>query len=167
MLGPDTLFSGEKSFLSSLAGPAWNGALSPSELTRPGHIPFPGCDEVVWEAFWLGEITLLNPTKEECGFRKVPASTWEWHSEGPGWRRFPCEKHFQSPTEPGLTAGLPLSSQRGSNHSRARCCNLGVYVPRPRCNPEATRFKTEPPGREGASVKAARRFLPSLSEGEE
>jgi hypothetical protein len=63
MLGVDKIFSGgkKKSFLSSLTNTTWKQDLTPNVQAPCGHIPFPGlADEVVWEAFWLGEITLLN-----------------------------------------------------------------------------------------------------------
>lgn len=79
----------------------------PNALAPHGHIPFPGLtDEVVWEAFWLGGITLLNgDVKSNAVSWKFPASTWEWSS----WKN--CR------------AGSTSLLRNTSNFPRAKCNN--------------------------------------------
>lgn len=132
------------------------------------HIPFPDpVDEVVWEAFWLGEITLLNgDVKRNVVSWKFPASTWEWSS----WKSCRAgstslqRNTSNSPMEPSVITVLTLLLQRGKNHSCRLAAVIWVFI-------SHTHFATfKPCGLNGAhtkegAVRAIRWFLPSLSEG--
>lgn len=113
-----------------LTNTTWKLDLNSNALALHGHIPFPGlADEVVWEAFWLGEITLLNgDVKSNVVSWKFPASTWEWSS----WKSHRAgstsllRNICNSPTEPSVITVLTLLLQQGKiSFMQACCCNLG------------------------------------------
>lgn len=57
---------------------------------------------------------------------------------------------------------------RGEALTHAHAAAMWVFIsPAHSATPRPRGLKRSPPGKEGASVKATRRFLPSVSEGEE
>lgn len=115
-----------------LTNTTWKQDLNPNVLAPHGHIPFPGLtDEVVWEAFWLGEITLLNgDVKSNVVSWKFPASTWEWSSwksHGAGSTSL-LRNTSNSPTEPSVITALTLLLQRGKNHSCRLAAVIWVFI---------------------------------------
>lgn len=134
MLRVDKIFSGgKKSFLSSLTHKHNMETRPKPQCAAPhGRIPFPGLvDEVVWEAFWLGEITLLNgDVKRNVVSWKFPASTWEWSS----WRSCGAgstslqRNTSNSPMEPSVITVLTLLLQRGKNHSCRLAAVIWVFI---------------------------------------
>lgn len=141
---------------------------NPNVLAPHGHIPFPGLtDEVVWEAFWPGEITLLNgDVKSNVVSWKFPASTWEWSSwkSHGAWKHFPSEKHFQFPHRAKCNNSPDIIITKGKkSFMQTCCCNLGIYKLHPLHNLKAMWLKMEPTQKRGLLVKAMGRFQPSLS----
>lgn len=152
-----------------LTNTTWKQDLNPNVLAPRGRIPFPGLtDEVVWEAFWLGEITLLNgDVKSNVVSWKFPASTWEWEllKEPWSWKHFPSEKHFQFPCRAKCNNSPDIIITKGKkSFMQTCCCNLGIYKLHPLHNLKAMWFKTEPTQTRGLLVKAVGRFQPRLSE---